>query len=153
MHLFNCTCYSALGEDDERYLAARAIQLFARGVPQVYYVGLLQARTTTPPWSEPRRAAQFNRHDYTSGEIRSALDRPVVRRIVDLVRLRNTHSAFDGDLPVEAADSHSVRLRWQHGLDELSLDVDFDGGSAVVTDGGRVQSLSRWATSLGTNAV
>ncbi len=41
VHQLNCTYYSALGEDDERYLAARAIQLFARGVPQIYYVGLL----------------------------------------------------------------------------------------------------------------
>ena len=59
---------------------------------------------------------------------------------------------------VEADDDHSVRLRWQHEEHELSLDVDFDGGHAVVTDGGRVQSLARWATtlgatSLGTNAV
>ena len=41
VHQLNCTYYSALGGDDERYLAARAIQLFARGVPQIYYVGLL----------------------------------------------------------------------------------------------------------------
>ena len=41
VHQLNCTYYSALGEDDERYLVARAIQLFARGVPQIYYVGLL----------------------------------------------------------------------------------------------------------------
>ena len=44
VHQLNCTYYSALGGDDERYLAARAIQLFAQGVPQVYYVGLLAGR-------------------------------------------------------------------------------------------------------------
>jgi sucrose phosphorylase len=37
----NCTYYSALECDDGRFVAARAIQLFARGIPQVYYVGLL----------------------------------------------------------------------------------------------------------------
>ncbi len=153
VHQLNCTYYSALGEDDERYLAARAIQLFARGVPQIYYVGLLAGANDHASVERTGEGRAINRHDYTSGEIESALDRPVVRRIVDLVRLRNTHPAFDGDLLVEAADDHSVRLRWQHGHDELSLDVDFDGGSAVVTDGGRAQSLSRWATSLGTNAV
>ena len=41
VHQLNCTYYAALGEDDERYLAARAIQLFAKGIPQLYYVGLL----------------------------------------------------------------------------------------------------------------
>ena len=30
VHQLNCTYYSALGEDDDRYIAARAIQLFAR---------------------------------------------------------------------------------------------------------------------------
>src|SRR6478736_1183345 len=44
VHQLNCTYYSALGEDDERYVAARAVQLFARGVPQIYYVGLLAGR-------------------------------------------------------------------------------------------------------------
>ena len=41
IHQLNCTYYSALACDDERYVAARAIQLFARGVPQIYYIGLL----------------------------------------------------------------------------------------------------------------
>ena len=76
----------------------------------------------------------------------------MVGRVVELVRLRNTHRAFDGDLVVEADDRHSLRLRWRHDDDDLALDVDFDEGTATVTDGGRVESLSRWATSLGTNA-
>jgi sucrose phosphorylase len=41
VHQINCTYYSALACDDERYVAARAIQLFAKGVPQIYYIGLL----------------------------------------------------------------------------------------------------------------
>ena len=68
--------------DDERYVAARAIQLFARGVPQIYYVGLLagendHGRSTTGD------GRAINRHDYTVGEIDVALQRPVVRRLLD----------------------------------------------------------------------
>ena len=154
MHQLNCTYYSALGEDDERYLAARAIQLFARGVPQIYYVGLLAGandhasveRTAEGRADEPPRL-----HRRTRSQV--ALDRSVVRRVIDLVRLRNTHPAFEGDLLVEAIDGHAVRLRWQHANAALTLDVDFGDGRAFVTDGGRVESLSRWATSLGTSAV
>ena len=40
VHQLNITYFSALGLDEDRYLAARAIQLFARGIPQLYYVGL-----------------------------------------------------------------------------------------------------------------
>ena len=37
----NTTYYSALGNNDAAYLLARAIQFFAPGIPQVYYVGML----------------------------------------------------------------------------------------------------------------
>ena len=37
-------------------------------------------------------------------EIKHALDRPIVRRVTDLVRLRNIHPAFDGTLEVGADD-------------------------------------------------
>ncbi len=41
LYQVNCTFYDALGRRDDDYLIARAIQFFAPGVPQVYYVGLL----------------------------------------------------------------------------------------------------------------
>ncbi len=152
VHQLNCTYYSALGENDERYLAARAIQLFARGVPQIYYVGLLAGANDHAAVAQTGEGRAINRHDYTTDEIQVALDRSVVGRVVELVRLRNTHPAFDGDLVVEADNGLSLRLRWRRDDDELALDVDFDAGTAIVTDGGRIESLSRWATSLGTNA-
>ncbi|GJM79796.1 sucrose phosphorylase [Paenibacillus sp. HMSSN-139] len=40
VHQIRCTYYSALGENDDAYLAARAIQFFTPGIPQVYYTGL-----------------------------------------------------------------------------------------------------------------
>ena len=152
VHQLNCTYYSALGDDDERYVAARAIQLFARGVPQIYYVGLLAGVNDHDAVERTGEGRAINRHDYTAGEIQVALGRSVVRRVVDLVRLRNTHPAFDGDLHVDANNDHSVRLRWQRDDVVLSLDVDFGDGSAVLIDGSRVEPVARWATSLGTKA-
>jgi sucrose phosphorylase len=40
----NSTYYSALGNRDEWYLLARAIQFFTPGIPLVYYVGLFAGR-------------------------------------------------------------------------------------------------------------
>jgi len=147
VHQLNCTYYSALGDDDERYVAARAIQLFARGVPQVYYVGLLAGVNDHHAVERTGEGRAINRHDYASAEIQVALERPVVGRIVDLVRLRNTHPAFDGDLVVEADDDHAVRLRWRHGVDVITLDVDFAEGCAVLTNGNDLEPLARWTTS------
>jgi sucrose phosphorylase len=142
VHQLNCTYYSALGEDDDRYVAARAIQLFARGVPQVYYVGLLAGRNDHDAVARTGEGRAINRHDYTTSEIGAALDRSVVRRVIDLVTLRNTHAAFDGELAVEADDDHSLRLRWRHDADEVVLDVDFAEGTTVLTDESRSESLS-----------
>ena len=44
LYQVNSTYYSALGCNDQHYLAARAVQFFLPGVPQVYYVGALAGR-------------------------------------------------------------------------------------------------------------
>ncbi len=152
VHQLNCTYYSALGGDDDRYIAARAIQLFARGVPQIYYVGLLAGENDHAAAERTGEGRAINRHDYASREIEEALDRDVVRRLIDLVRLRNSHPAFDGEAHVEADDDHSIRLRWEHGDATVSLDVDFGGGRAVVTDRGRRSPIAEWAASVSADA-
>ena len=38
IYQINCTYYSALGDRDDWYLLARAVQLFAPGIPQVIHV-------------------------------------------------------------------------------------------------------------------
>ena len=94
VHQLNCTYYSALREDDDRYLAARAIQLFARGIPQLYYVGLLAGANDHEAVAGTGEGRAVNRHDFSTAEIetgtraarRSASPRPapasrVARRV------------------------------------------------------------------------
>ena len=145
VHQLNCTYYSALGGDDDRYVAARAIQLFAKGVPQIYYVGLLAGENDHDAVERTGEGRAINRHDFTADEIRRSLDRPVTARVVDLVRLRNTHPVFDGAVCVETDDDHSIRLRWQNGEDRLELDVDFADGQAALTNGGRRTPIAAWS--------
>jgi sucrose phosphorylase len=133
VHQLNCTYSSALGEDDDRYAAARAIQLFARGVPQVYHVGLLAGPNDHAGVERTGDGRAINRHDYTVDEIDAVLRRPVVQRILKLVRLRNTHPAFDGDLSVTAAGS-ILRVRWTHADASLELEVDIATGTARTGD-------------------
>ena len=134
VHQLNSTYYSALGCDDERYVAARAIQLFAKGVPQIYYVGLLAGENDTAAVERTGDGRAINRHDYTVDEVGDALARPVVGRVLELVRLRNSHPAFDGALEV-AGDGSSLRLRWRNGAATCSLEVDLASGRAAVTKG------------------
>ncbi|HVS49135.1 MAG TPA: sucrose phosphorylase, partial [Candidatus Dormibacteraeota bacterium] len=64
-HQLNCTYYATLGCDDDRYVAARAIQLFAPGVPQIYYVGLLAGENDYDAISRAADGRAINRHDFT----------------------------------------------------------------------------------------
>ena len=50
----NATYYSALGENDDAYLLARAIQFFAPGTPQVYYGGLLAGKNDAERFAATR---------------------------------------------------------------------------------------------------
>ncbi|HEU4672937.1 MAG TPA: hypothetical protein VFS32_08570, partial [Candidatus Limnocylindrales bacterium] len=76
-----------------------------------------------------------NRHDFSLAEIEAALERPVVRRIVDLIRIRNTHPAFAGDLAVSATD-RALSLEWCHAEARCRLEVDLASGAVEVTAGG-----------------
>jgi len=137
VHQLNCTYFSALGADDDRYLAARAIQLFARGVPQIYYVGLLAGTNDTAAVERTGEGRAINRHDYRADEIESALKRPVVGRLLELIRLRNTHPAFEGTLGVDVDAGRSLCLRWENQEASCALEVDLSTGRATVDDGGR----------------
>jgi sucrose phosphorylase len=135
VHQLNCTYYSALDCDDDRYLAARAIQLFARGVPQVYYVGLLAGENDHAAVAHTGEGRAINRHNYTSVEIDGALDRPVVQRLLELIRLRNGHPAFDGTLSVELTDRNRLRVSWRAASSSCALDVDVSSGRVTVDQG------------------
>jgi sucrose phosphorylase len=144
VHQLNCTYYSALDCDDERYLAARAIQLFAKGVPQIYYVGLLAGENDQSAVEQTGEGRAINRRNYSTTEVTTDLERPVVRRLLDLVRLRNSHPAFDGEACIDADSERSLRIRWVHGTVVLTLEVDFAAGRATIVDGGRQLTVAIW---------
>jgi len=140
----NCTYFSALDCDDDRYVAARAIQLFARGVPQIYYVGLLAGENDHAAVVESGDGRSINRHDYTVTEVETAVRRPVVQRVLDLVRLRYSEPAFSGRLDVSTVDQATLRMTWHVGDDVCELEVDLrSGGASITTRHGDVEHRVR----------
>lgn len=124
LYQVNCTFYDALGGDDEAYLAARALQFFLPGVPQVYYVGLLAGRNDLALLERTHVGRDINRHHYTRDEIRVELQRPVVQRLLELIRLRNSHPAFNGRFESVDAGPHALCLRWTNGEHRAELQLD-----------------------------
>jgi sucrose phosphorylase len=126
LYQVNCTFYDALGRDDLRYLLCRAIQFFLPGVPQVYYVGLLAGSNDLDLLARSGVGRDINRHRYTPAEIEQALARPAVARLLELVKLRNTHAAFAGRFGMADSAEHVLNLRWCNGSAFASLRVDFE---------------------------
>ncbi|WP_421741695.1 sucrose phosphorylase [Cellulomonas sp.] len=105
LYQVNSTFYDALGGDDRAYLAARALQLFTPGIPQVYYVGALAGGNDLDLLARTGVGRDINRHHYTPEEVDAALARPVVAALLDLCRFRNALPAFDGGVEVDLGGS------------------------------------------------
>lgn len=122
IYQINCTYYSALGGNDDAYLLARAIQFFAPGVPQVYYVGLLAGENDIELVESTKVGRDINRHRYTAEEVAEAAARPVVRRLMNLMAFRNTNAAFGGELEISSTPSEEeLHLMWRKGEDLAEL--------------------------------
>ncbi|MDO4612547.1 MAG: sucrose phosphorylase [Actinomycetaceae bacterium] len=128
----NCTFYDACGADPNAYFLARAIQAFTPGTMQVYYAGLLHARCDTELLSTTGIGRDINRPYYTAEEVRARLADPQVRRLIDLVRLRKTHPAFDGETSVSATGT-SLEIVWTNSEAWARLEADFATRRARVT--------------------
>jgi sucrose phosphorylase len=130
LYQVNCTFHDALARDDRAYLLSRAIQFFLPGLPQVYYVGLLAGANDVELLGRTGVGRDINRHHYSRPEIESELQRPVVQRLCDLIRLRNTHPAFDGRFETDASSPETLVLAWRQGVHAAVLTVRFDEPAA-----------------------
>jgi len=141
LYQVNCTFYEAMGRDDSAYLLARLIQFFLPGVPQVYYVGLLAGRNDMDLLARTGVGRDINRHYYTRAEIEAELHRPVVARLIELIRLRNDHPAFSGRFELGDTGDGQLLLRWIKGEHHAQLDANLATGQwalrASASGGGR----------------
>ncbi|WP_339079789.1 sucrose phosphorylase [Pseudomonas sp. TMP9] len=132
IYQLTCTFYEALLRNDEAYIAARAIQFFTPGIPQVYYVGLLAGCNDFELCAATREARDVNRHYYTVEEAETALQKPLVQRLLQLMRLRNSHPAFDGRFELNQSCESSVAMAWRHGEHYCRLHVDLSTCQAII---------------------
>lgn len=137
IYQINCTYYSALGCDDDAYLTARAVQMFAPGIPQIYYVGLLAGENDVALVEKTKTGRDINRHFYTADEVQQEAERPVVSKLFALLRFRNTHPAFDGDITVGKEDGGILTLEWKNGSHSARLSANLAEKSFAITSTGK----------------
>jgi sucrose phosphorylase len=133
----NATFFSALGEDEQKLLLARAIQMFMPGVPQVWYLDLF-AGTNDYAAAERGRTAghkEINRTTLKLIDIESGLKRPIVLDQLELIRLRNTSAAFKGEMMVIETEPQLLHITWQHPEASATLKANLYNHSFTVYQG------------------
>lgn len=133
IYQLTCTFYEALMCNDDAYIAARAIQFFTPGIPQVYYVGLLAGHNDYELMESTGEAREINRHYYSLDEVDEAVKTPVVKRLLELMRFRNTHPAFQGRFELHSSSETSVAMAWRHAEHFCRLFVDLNFKTARIT--------------------
>lgn len=110
IYQINTTYYSALGNDDKKYFIARLLQVFAPGIPQIYYVGLLAGKNDIQLLEKTKEGRDINRHYYDLKEIDEQIQKPVVKSLIKLLEFRNSIPAFDLEvsIKIETPSEHEI---------------------------------------------
>ena len=133
IYQINCTYYSALGENDDAYIMSRAIQFFAPGTPQIYYVGTFAGCNDLDLVEHTKNGRDINRHNYTLDEIRDEVERPVVQRLKKLMRFRMNCAAFRGSFSLyDTFETERIVLRWDAGEISAELSAKPDGTCQIT---------------------
>lgn len=135
IYQINCTYYSALGNNDDAYTVARAVQMFAPGIPQIYYVGMLAGKNDIELVEATKNGRDINRHFYTIDELVREIKRPVVRKILKLMRFRNEFPAFEGDCET-SANGPVLSIRRVRGGYVAELTADIKSYTCSITYSG-----------------
>ena len=125
----NATYYSALGEDDKKMLFARAIQMFMPGKPQVWYLDLFAGKNDHEAVKRAGAGGhkEINRTNLSLDQIEADLNKDVVKKQIELLRLRKTHPAFGFDSELSINTEGSVTsFTWTKGADTITLKADFE---------------------------
>jgi glucosylglycerol phosphorylase (configuration-retaining) len=133
IYQLTCTFYDALKQNDDAYICARAIQFFTPGIPQVYYVGLFAGSNDIELMTQTGEARDINRHFYSLEEADEALQKPVVQRLLNLMRFRNEYPAFAGRFDLHSTQRNSIGMSWRLDQHYCHLLVELTFRTATIT--------------------
>ena len=140
IYQINSTYYSALGNDDATYLLSRVFQVFAPGIPQIYYVGLFAGENDIALLESSKEGRNINRHYFTKEEVAQEVERPIVEKLLNLLKWRNISPAFDleGSISIETPTETSIQIirKDATGQHNAVLFADTANKNYVITENG-----------------
>ncbi len=132
VHQIRCSYYSVLNCNDDAYLAARAIQFFVPGIPQVYYVGLLAGKNDEEKVKITGDGKEINRHNFSIEEIDQAIKQNVVQRLLKLIRFRNEFPAFNGNFKILDSANDKISFLWKKDEKSCELKIDLKDYKTII---------------------
>ncbi|MFV8368410.1 glycosidase [Flavobacterium sp. LB2R40] len=136
----NATFFSALGEDEQKLLLARAIQMFMPGIPQVWYLDIFAGKNNYEAADNGGSAGhkEINRTTLTMLDIEQGLKTGVVSKQLDLIRLRNTSNAFSGQVEINDTVAEIIDIKWVNGatVAHLKANLQTNGFTIDHTENG-----------------
>ncbi|MBU0476128.1 MAG: sucrose phosphorylase [Bacteroidetes bacterium] len=132
IHQIRCSYYSMLNCNDDAYIASRAIQFFAPGIPQVYYVGLLAGKNDEENVNKTGEGREINRHNFSIQEIAQDIKQEVVQRLLKLIKFRNEYPAFNGDFIILDSPSNALKLKWEKDDKICTLIINLDSYKSTI---------------------
>ena len=144
VYQINCSYYSAVGDDDDAYLLARAIQFFTPGIPQVYYMGLLAGPNDYELMERTNYDRNISRHNYTVEEVAENVKKPVVQKLCKMMRFYNEHPAFSGEMTLPEQQEKELIILWTKGDDQVRLDANLETNQFTISyrEAGETKTLS-----------
>jgi sucrose phosphorylase len=110
----NATFFSALGEVEQKLLLARAIQMFMPGIPQVWYLDIFAGKNNYEAADNGGSAGhkEINRTTLTMNDIEEGLKTDIVKKQLEIIRLRNSSNAFLGTVEINDASNDIIDIKW-----------------------------------------
>ena len=110
----NATFFSALGENKQKLLLARAIQMFMPGIPQIWYLDIFAGKNNYKAADNGGSAGhkEINRTTLSMRDIEQGLKTDIVENQLKIIRLRNTSDAFLGKVEINDAYDDVIDLKW-----------------------------------------
>ncbi len=131
----NATYFSALGEDKQKLLLARAIQLFMPGIPQIWYLDLFAGKNNYKAADEAGNGGhkEINRTTLTLSDIENSIKTDIVKNQLELIRLRNNSKAFLGNLQINDSLENEIIMTWKNNDDMVELKANLISYKFTIT--------------------
>lgn len=124
----NATFYSALGENDQKLLLARVIQLFMPGIPQVWYLDIFAGKNDYSAADCGGNAShkEINRTTLSLKDVEEGLKKEVVINQLKLIKLRNTSKAFCGAIKIKKTIDSKIDIVWENQNEKIQLKANLN---------------------------